>query len=108
MDTATLKEEGVDIATEKIIIVDTAMSKHRYSNGKFILLPILHQKVWNVENLRGKIHAFVLVAIPLSNQLLWGSHGTPHNDFLGWTQVIPMIKVVKDLCPQRLQMFDLV
>ena len=61
MDTATLNEEGIDIATEEITNVDTATSKRRYSDGKFILLPILHQKVWNVENLRGKIHAFVLV-----------------------------------------------
>ena len=54
-------EEGIDIATGKTYIVDTAMSKRRYSDGKFISLPILHHKVWNVENLRGKIHAFVLV-----------------------------------------------
>ena len=61
MDTATLKEEGVDIATAEITNVDTATSKRRYSDGKFILLPISHQKVWNVENLRGKTRAFVLV-----------------------------------------------
>ena len=61
MDTVTLKEEGIDIVTENITIVNTATSKRRYSDGKFILLPILHQNVWNVENLRGKIHAFVLV-----------------------------------------------
>ena len=61
MDTATLKEEGVDIATTEITNVDTVTSKSRYSDGKFILLPISHQKVWNVENLRGKTGAFVLV-----------------------------------------------
>ena len=63
MDTATLKEEGVDIATEKTTIIDTATSKRRYSDGKFILLPILHQNVWNMENLRGKTRAFVLVFV---------------------------------------------
>ena len=71
MDTATLKEEGVDIATAEITNVDiataeitnvdTTTSKRRYSDGKFILLPISHQKVWNVENLRGKTRAFVIV-----------------------------------------------
>ena len=61
MDTATLKEEGVDIATAEITNVDTATSKRRYNDDTFILLPISHQKVWNVENLRGKTRAFVLV-----------------------------------------------
>ena len=61
MDTATLKEEGVDIAMAEITKVDIAMTKRRYSDGKFILLPISHQKVWNVENLRGKTRTFVLV-----------------------------------------------
>ena len=40
--------------------------------------------------------------IPLSNQLLWGSRGTPHNEFLGIALVLPMVEVVRDLCPQRL------
>ena len=40
------------------------------------------------------------LAIPLSGQLLWGSRGTPHNEF-------PTVKEVKDLCPQRLQIFEL-
>ena len=42
------------------------------------------------------------LAIPLSGQLLWGSCGTPHNEFLGRAQVLPMVKEVKDLSPQRL------
>ena len=41
--------------------------------------------------------------IPLSGQLLWGSYGTPHNDFLGKSQVLPTVEAVRDLCPQRLQ-----
>ena len=41
--------------------------------------------------------------IPLSDQLLWGSHGTPHNEFLGKAQALPMVEAVRDLCPQRLQ-----
>ena len=28
------------------------------------------------------------LAIPLSGQLLWGSRGTPHNEFLGKSQVL--------------------
>ena len=43
------------------------------------------------------------LAIPLSGQLLWGSCGTPHNEFLGRAQVLPTIEAVRDLCPQRLQ-----
>ena len=43
------------------------------------------------------------LAIPLSGQLLWGSCGSPHNDFLGRAQVLSTIEVVRDLCPQRLQ-----
>ena len=45
------------------------------------------------------------LAIPLSGQLLWGSFGAPHNVFLGRAQVIPIVEVVRDLCPQRLQIF---
>ena len=41
--------------------------------------------------------------IPLSGQLLWGSCGTPHNEFLGRAQVLPIVEAVRDLCPQRLQ-----
>ena len=29
------------------------------------------------------------LAIPLIGQLLWGSYGTPHNEFLGKSQVLP-------------------
>ena len=43
------------------------------------------------------------LAIPLSGQLLWGSCGTPHNEFLGKSQVLPIVKAIRDLCPQRLQ-----
>ena len=43
------------------------------------------------------------LAIPLSSWLLWGSCGTPHNEFLGKAQVLPIVEAVKDLCPQRLQ-----
>ena len=39
------------------------------------------------------------LAIPLSGQLLWVSCGTPHNEFLGKSQVLPTIESVKDLCP---------
>ena len=47
--------------------------------------------------------------IPLSGQLLWGSCGIPHNEFLGKSQVLPIVELVRDLCPQRLQScFDLV
>ena len=48
------------------------------------------------------------LAISLSGQLLWGSHGIPHNEFLGRAQVLPMVKAVRDLCPQILHMFNLV
>ena len=47
------------------------------------------------------------LAIPLSGQILWGSRGTPHNEFLGRAKVLPTIKAVRDLCPQRLQIFEL-
>ena len=42
------------------------------------------------------------LAIPLSGQLLWGSYGTPHNEFLGKSQVLPIVEAVRDLCPQIL------
>ena len=42
------------------------------------------------------------LAIPLNGQLLWGSCGTPHNEFLGKSQVLPTVEAIKDLCPQRL------
>ena len=68
MDAATSKSLGVDTATYKSLGVDTAMARHGYSDASFLLHRILHQKVRNVENLRGKIRAFVLV----SGQA-WGS-----------------------------------
>ena len=34
------------------------------------------------------------LAIPLSGQLLWGSCGTPHNEFLGKSQLLPTIEAV--------------
>ena len=40
--------------------------------------------------------------IPLSGQLLWSYYGTPHDEFLGKSQVLPIVKVARDLCPQRL------
>ena len=52
-------------------------------------------------------HCPFRLEIPLGGQLLWGSHGTPHNEFLGKAQVLPMVKEVRDLCPQRLQLFEL-
>ena len=61
MDTATSSSLAVDTATDKTPSVDTATARRGYSDASFLLLPILHQKVRNVENLRGKIRAFVLV-----------------------------------------------
>ena len=49
------------------------------------------------------------LAIPLSGQLLWGSCGIRHNDFLGKAQVLPTVEAVKELCPQRMHScFELV
>ena len=61
MDTATSKALGVDTATAKSPGVDTATARCGYSDASFLLHQILYQKVRNMENLRGKIHAFVLV-----------------------------------------------
>ena len=47
---------------DKTPFVDTAMARRGYSDASFLLHRILHQKVRNVENLRGKIRAFVLVS----------------------------------------------
>ena len=55
------KALGMDTAMAKSPAVDIAMSRHGYSDTSFLLHRILHQKVRNVENLRGKIRAFVLV-----------------------------------------------
>ena len=42
--------------------------------------------------------------IPLNGQLLWGSRGSPHNEFLGRAQALPMAEAITELCRQRLQM----
>ena len=63
MDTATSKSLGVDTATSKSPGVDTATARCGYSDASFLLHRILHQKVRNVENLCGKIRAFVLVRL---------------------------------------------
>ena len=62
MDTATSKALGVDTTTDKSPCMDTVMARRGYSDALFLLLPILHQKLRNVENLHGKIRAFVLVS----------------------------------------------
>ena len=51
----------------------------------------------------GRGHYPFRLAIPLSDQLLWGSCGTSHNEFLGKYKVLPTVGVVRELCPQRLQ-----
>ena len=61
MDTKTSKSLGMDTKTSKSPGVDTAMTRRGYNDASFLLHRILHQKVRNVENLRGKVHAFVLV-----------------------------------------------
>ena len=61
MDTATSKALGMDTTMAKSPIVDTATARCGYSDASFLLHRILHQKVRNVENLHGKIRAFVLV-----------------------------------------------
>ena len=66
MDRATSKSLGMDTETFKSPGVDTATARRGYSNASFLLHQILHQKVRNVENLHGKIRAFVLVIIVLA------------------------------------------
>ena len=61
MDTVTSKSLCMDTVMSKSPGVDTAMARHGYSDASFPLHRILHRKVRNVENLRGKIRAFVLV-----------------------------------------------
>ena len=71
MDTATPKSLNVDTATGKSLNMDTATAKspgmdtmtarRGYSDASFLYIGFYHQKVRNVENLRGKIRAFVLV-----------------------------------------------
>ena len=62
VDTATATSPGMDIATATSSGVDIATARRGYSDALFLLHRILHQKVRNVENLRGKIRAFVLVS----------------------------------------------
>ena len=69
----------------------------RFPEDNAWLVP--HNCFYSIE--RG--HCPFHLAIPLSGQLLWGSYGTPHNEFLGKAQVLPTVVAVKDLCPQRLQ-----
>ena len=73
MDTAMSKALGVDTAMAKSPGVDTAMARRGYSDASFLLHQILQQKVRNVENLHGKIRAFVLVSPPL-HLILINSH----------------------------------
>ena len=63
------KSIGVDRATSKSPGMDTTMARHGYSDASFLLHRILHQKVRNMENLHGKIHAFVLVKANLVHVL---------------------------------------
>ena len=60
----------MDTMTFKSLGVDTATARHGYSDASFLLHRILHQKVRNVESLRGKIRAFVLVRY-CYNHLEW-------------------------------------
>ena len=61
----------MDIATSKSLGVDTATARRGYSDASFPLHRILHQKVRNVENLRGKIRSFVLVGIEDKSIKTW-------------------------------------
>ena len=61
VDTTMFKALGVDTATAKSPVVDTVTARRGYSDASFLYHRILHQKVRNIENLRGKIRAFVLV-----------------------------------------------
>ena len=60
MDTKTSKSLGMDTKTSKSPGVDTATARRGYSDASFLLHRILHQKVRNVENLRGKIVCYCL------------------------------------------------
>ena len=62
MDTATSKSLGMDTAMSESPAMDTTTVRHGYNDASFLLHRILHQKVRNMENLHGKIRAFVLVA----------------------------------------------
>ena len=72
MDTATSKSLGMDTETSKSPCVDIATTRRGYSDASFLLHQILHQKVRNVENLRGKIRPFVLVGHFQNNKILKG------------------------------------
>ena len=41
------------------------------------------------------------LAIPLVRLLLWGSGGTPHNEFQGKAQVLPTVAVVETYVPNQ-------
>ena len=51
----------MDTEMSKSLGVDTVTARRGYSDASFLLHRILHQKVRNVENLRGKIRTSVLV-----------------------------------------------
>ena len=63
VDTTTPKSPSVDTATAKSPGVDIATARRGYSDASFLYIGFYHQKVRNVENLRGKIRAFVLVCL---------------------------------------------
>ena len=67
VDTVMSKSLGVDTAMSNSPGVDTMMARRGYSDASFLLHQILHQKVRNVENLCGKICAFVLVIDLMKN-----------------------------------------
>ena len=77
-----------------------------HSNTKTARRQRLAFSSWTCYSIGGG-HCPFRLEIPLSGQLLWGSRGTPHNEFLGRAQVLPTVKAVRDLCPQRLYIFEL-
>ena len=62
VDTAMGKSLNMDTSTAKSSGVDTATARRGYNDASFLYIGFYHQKVRNVENLCGKIHAFVLVS----------------------------------------------
>ena len=71
VDTAMSKSLGMDTTMSKSPGVDTMTSRRGYSDASFLLHRILHQKVRNVENLHGKIRAFVLVSNSNRDDMLY-------------------------------------
>ena len=61
VDTSMPKSPSVDTVTAKSPGVDTTTARHGYSDASFLYIGFYHQKVRNMENLRGKICAFVQV-----------------------------------------------